>query len=293
MQWAMAKSVATEVTHDMSGKVCVVTGSNTGIGRVTALELARAGGHVVMACRSADRTVPVVEAIKEETGNDQVDFVQLDLSSFDSVRSCADELLERDLLIHVLINNAGLAGKRGITSDGFELAFGTNHLGHFLFTHLLLDRIKQSAPARIVIVASKGHRLAKKYDLDNVQRRTKSITAFPEYCVSKVANIFHAQELGRRLQGTNVTTYAVHPGVVASDVWRQIPQPIRWLYTRNMISNEQGACTQLHCATSPDVAGETGLYYDECQVTSVFPPADNGQLCQQTWARSMAWLGLS
>lgn len=286
-------SVAQEVTHDMSSKVCVVTGSNTGIGRVTALELARAGAHVIMACRTAERTLPVLEAIRNETGNEQIEFVPLDLASFDSVRACAQELLAKDLPIHVLINNAGLAGHRGITRDGFELAFGTNHLGHVLLTQLLLARIKESAPARIVIVASKGHRLTKKYDLDAVQRSTKTLTGFPEYCVSKVANIFYARELGRRLEGTGVTTYSLHPGVVASDVWRRIPQPIRWLYTRNMISNEEGARTTLHCATHPELAGVTGRYYDECRETDVFPPADDEALCRQTWERSLKWVGLS
>lgn len=134
---------ARAVTQDMSGKVCLVTGANTGIGAVTARELAHAGAHVVLACRKKERAEPVLAEIAADGG--KADFLQLDLADLASVRSAAEGFLARDLPLHVLVNNAGLAGQRGITKDGFELAFGVNHLGHFLFTLLLLDKLKESA----------------------------------------------------------------------------------------------------------------------------------------------------
>ena len=124
----------------MQGKVCLVTGANTGIGRVTALELARQGAEVVLMCRSAEKAEPVVAAIREETGNDRVGFWPLDLSSLAKTEKSAKEWLALDKPIHVLVNNAGLAGARGTTEDGFEVHFGVNHLGHFHLTNLLLDR---------------------------------------------------------------------------------------------------------------------------------------------------------
>ena len=139
------------MTKDLANKTFIVTGANTGIGKVTALELARRGAHVILACRSQAKTEVVIDEIKRVTGNDQVEFIALDLGDLTSVRACAGALLARDLPIHGLINNAGLAA-RGLTRDGFELTFGTNHLGHYLLTRLLLERIIQSGPARIVNV---------------------------------------------------------------------------------------------------------------------------------------------
>ena len=177
-----------------------------------------------MACRSSDKTLPVIEEIKRSSGNDEVHFEALDLGSFDSVRACAESLMEADRDIHLLINNAGLAGQRGKTDSGFELAFGVNHLGHFLLTTLLLDRIKASAPARIVNVASTAHyRCESVREWKYVRDATPSVTGLPEYSVSKLANVLFTRELSRRLEGSGVTTYALHPGVVASDVWRRVP----------------------------------------------------------------------
>src|SRR5262249_36137784 len=152
------------------------------------------------------------------------------------VRACAQTLTSSDEPLHVLINNAGLAGQRGLTASGFELAFGTNYIGPFLLTNLLLDRLRDSAPARIVNVASDSHYGAKGIDYDAVHAPTKSRTAMPEYSVSKLANVLHAQELGRRLEGSGVTTYSLHPGVIASDIWRRVPWPARPLMKLTMRS---------------------------------------------------------
>ncbi|HMG57389.1 MAG TPA: SDR family NAD(P)-dependent oxidoreductase, partial [Kofleriaceae bacterium] len=199
------------IAHDLANKTFLVTGASTGIGKVTAKELARAGAHVVLACRSEAKTAAVIDEIKRDTGNPRTEYVHLDLGDLASVRTCADAIAGRNIPIHGLINNAGLAGSRGLTRDGFELTFAVNHLGPYLFTRLLLDRIKQAGQARIVNVASASHYNAKAIDWDAQKQPTRSRTGMREYSVSKLANVLFAKELARRLDGTGVTTYALHP----------------------------------------------------------------------------------
>ena len=278
---------------DLADKTFIITGANTGIGKITARELAKRGARVILACRSKDKTLPVIAEIKQETGNDKIEFVQLDLGDLASVRTCAAELVARDIPFDGLINNAGLAGQRGKTVDGFELTFGTNHLGHYLFTRLLLDRLKQAGTARIVNVSSKSHYSAKGIDWDALQKPTKTVTALKEYEVSKLANVLFTKELARRLTGTKVTTYAVHPGVVATDVWRKVPAPVRWVMKKFMITPEQGALSSLRCATDPELATETGRYYtDNGQERKPNPLADDTALAATLWQKSAEWTGL-
>jgi retinol dehydrogenase-12 len=151
----------------------LITGANTGIGKATASALAARGDRLYLACRSEARTAPVIEEIAGATGNDDLHFLSLDLGTLASVRECAAAFLAEDVPLHVLINNAGVAGQQGLTADGFELAFGTNHVGHFLLTNLLLDRLKASAPSRIVNVSSVGHYQAKGIDWEAVRQSTK------------------------------------------------------------------------------------------------------------------------
>lgn len=278
---------------DLQGKTFVITGANTGIGKITARELARRGAHVILACRSADKTQPVIDEIVRETGNDKLEFVALDLADLASVRRCAEQLLARNIPIHGLINNAGLAGSRGTTKDGFELTFGTNHLGHYLLTRMLLDRIKQSGPARIVNVASASHYQAKAINWEALRKKTKSRTGLPEYAVSKLSNVLFTKELARRLEGTNVTTYALHPGVVATDVWRRVPSPVRWVMKKFMVTPEEGAQTSIRCATDPELANETGRYYDrDGKERRPNKLANDEQLAAELWVRSAEWTGL-
>lgn len=271
-------------------KVYVVTGANTGIGKVTALELASQGSKVILACRSESKALPVVEEIKTATSNENVRFVKLDLSDLVSVRDCAQQLLQEESRLDVLINNAGVAGTQGITKQGFELAFGVNHLGHFLLTEWLLPRLKESSPSRIVNVASRAHVKAGGIDFSKLQSKTASTTGIHEYQVSKLANVLHAKSLAKKLEGTGVTTYSLHPGVVASDVWRSVPGPIRWIMKLFMISNEEGALTTLHCATSEEAANQTGLYYDKSRPVSPHPCANDESLAQELWDKSMEWV---
>jgi len=277
---------------DLAEKTFVVTGANTGIGKETARVLARRGARVVLACRSEKQTRSVIEEISAETGNDQLAFVPLDLGDLKSVREAARALLDSEPRIDVLINNAGVAGQRGFTKDGFELAFGVNHLGHFLLTMLLLDRLEQSAPSRIVNVSSKSHYRGKSIDWEAVRKPTKSISGLPEYEVSKLANVLFTRELARRLQGKGVNAYALHPGVIASDVWRRVPWPVRSLMKLFMISVEEGAKTTLYCATSRDVADQTGLYYDSCAERRPSRAARDDTLAAELWQRSAEWVQL-
>lgn len=274
----------------LAGQIALVTGANTGIGFVTARELARMGAHVFIACRNAQRAQPALDAIRVASGNTQVEALALDLGDVASVRRCADTFLARGLPLHLLVNNAGLAGTRGLTASGFELAFGVNHMGHFLLTQLLLDRLLASAPARIVTVASRAHTRTDGIDWDALRQPTRSRTGVHEYAVSKLANVWFSAELGRRLAGTGVNTYALHPGVVASDVWRAVPWPFRSLMKLRMISTEEGARTSLYCATSPDCAGETGLYYDKCRLQTPSTLGRDTTLALKLWRESERWL---
>lgn len=277
---------------DLDGRTFLVTGANTGIGRETVRALAHRGARVFLAGRSEAKTLPVIDEIASETGNSALEFISLDLGDLDSVRACADQFLSSGEPLHVLINNAGLAGQRGMTESGFERAFGTNYVGPFLLTGLLLERLRESAPARIVNLSSIGHYRAKGIDYDAVRRPSKSLTGLPEYAVSKLGNVLHAQELARRLQGEGVTTYSLHPGAIASDVWRRVPWPVRPLITRRMESPAQGARTSLYCATSSELAAESGHYYDDCrrkEPSAVATP----ELAAELWDRSIAWVGLA
>jgi len=249
------------------GRNFLVTGANAGIGYATAQDLAARGGRVWLACRSRAKGEAAVAAISAASGSGQVRLLHLDLADLASVRQCASEFAALSEPLHVLINNAGVGGARGRTADGFEIHFGINHLGHFALTQALAPLLLDSAPARIVTVASDSHYQAKGIDFEGLRNRTKGITGVPEYAVSKLCNVLFAAELGRRLDGTGVTAYSLHPGVVASQIWRRVPWPARQLVTRRMLTIEQGARTSLYCATSPEVAGESGKYYDDCRQT--------------------------
>ncbi|NCG21320.1 MAG: SDR family NAD(P)-dependent oxidoreductase [Rhodobacterales bacterium] len=272
----------------MKGKTVIVTGANTGIGEVTARELAAMGAKVYLACRSKEKAEPVVADIRSLTGNAEVHFLALDLSSLHSVRDAAKTFLALDLPLDLLVNNAGLAAAKGLTADGFELTFGVNHLGHFLFTQLLVDRVVDGG--RIVNVASKAHYEAKSIDWDAQRQPTTGLTGLKEYGVSKLANVLFTKELAKRLADRNITTYSLHPGVVASDVWRQVPWPFESLIKRFMLTVEDGALTTLYCATSVEAGKETGLYYDESKVKKPSRLARDEALATELWKRSEAWV---
>ena len=272
----------------MSGRTVVVTGANTGIGRATALALARQGWRVYVASRSREKGEAAVAFVKASAGSDSVFFLPLDLADLSSVRACAEAFLARGEPLHVLVNNAGVGGARGLSEQGFELTFAINHLGHFALTSALLDRLVSSAPARVVTVSSDAHYSAPGIDWDALRRPARGITGLREYAVSKLCNVLFSQELARRAAGAGVTTYALHPGVVASDIWRRVPWPVRPLMTRRMLTVEDGAATSLYCATSPEVAGDSGLFYDKCAPRPASQVA-TPELGRELWERSEAW----
>jgi retinol dehydrogenase 12 len=270
------------------GRTFLVTGGNTGIGRATALGLAQRGGRVYIACRSVSKGEAAAAQIRASARNESVWVLPLDLADLDSVQSCAADFLGREEPLHVLVNNAGVGGVRGVTRQGFEMMFGVNHLGHFLLTRALLGRITDSAPSRVVTVSSDAHYSAQGIDFDALRRPARGITGMGEYAVSKLCNVLFTQELARRTAGTGVTTYALHPGVVASDIWRRVPWPVRPILTRRMLSVTEGAQTSLYCATSPDVAQDSGKFYEKCAERAPSQVA-TPELARALWERSEEW----
>jgi retinol dehydrogenase-12 len=250
--------------------------------------LAQQGARVYVASRSRAKGEAAVAQIRAATENNAVFFLPLDLADLDSVRACAAAFLALDEPLHVLVNNAGVAGRRGLTRQGFELMFGVNHLGHFAFTNALLGRLTDSGPARVVTVSSDAHYSAPGIDFEALRRPARGITGLPAYAVSKLCNVLFSAELARRVAGTGVTTYALHPGVVASDIWRRVPWPVRPLVTRRMLSVDEGAATSLYCATAPEVAQDSGLFYDKCAQRPASAVA-TAELGAALWDRSVAW----
>lgn len=251
----------------MKDKVCVVTGANSGIGLETARELARRGATVVMTARDAERGATALEDVRASTGSDAVELVMLDLADFASVRAAAAEILQRWDRLDVLVNNAGLVlMDRRETAQGFEATFGINHLGPFLLTTLLLDRLEASAPSRIVNLSSEGHRLSRGLDWDDLMAERRAYRGLTVYGDSKLAAILFTTELARRCEGKGVTAYAVHPGVVRSGFagdgdargwFGWFVGLTRLLY----IGPARGARTSLYCATNPVAGAESGHYY--------------------------------
>jgi len=274
---------------DQTGRVAIVTGANTGIGLVTAQELARAGARVHLACRNQDKAAAAMETIRREVPGADLALLPLDLGSLASIRESAEQFLATGEALHLLVNNAGLVG-RGVTADGFEVTFGVNHIGTFHFTQLLLPRLEESAPARVVTVASRAHMRCKGIDFDAVRAPTASTTGFPEYSASKLGNVLFTAELGRRLAGTGVTTYAVHPGVVASDVWRDIPVGLRQLLTFFMTSVQDGARTSLYCATATELADRTGKYYVPVKEQTAKRLGTDDVLAATLWTKTEEWI---
>lgn len=282
-------------SSDLAGKTFLVTGANTGIGRATAEALAaRGAARIVVASRSKEKTEPVLAALRAQ--GVETAFVALDLGELSAVRRAADEVRALDWTIDALINNAGIAGLTGLTKDGFEITFGTNHLGPFLFTELVLPLVERAPQGRIVNVSSEGHyrhrafRPDQVFDWDAMRRPTASVTALNEYFVSKLCNVLYAKELARRLRANHVTTYSLHPGAVASDIWERRTKVLAFLIKPFLITNEKGARTQVRCATDPALASESGLYYDKERAREPSKLAHDVALQDELVRRSREWV---
>jgi NAD(P)-dependent dehydrogenase (short-subunit alcohol dehydrogenase family) len=269
----------------MSGKVCLVTGANSGIGKVTALELARLGARVVMVCRDRIRGEAALAEIKQASANTHLELMLCDLASQADIRRFADEFKTTHKHLDVLVNNAGVyLRKRQTTVDKLEATFAINHLGYFLLTNLLLDLLKQSAPSRIINVSSGAH-ASGHINFDDLQGE-KSYSGVKAYCHSKLANLLFTRELARRLAGTQVTANCLHPGAVATGIFRSLPKPLEAIIKLVTMSPEKGAQTTIYLASSPAVETVTGKYFVKCAEARPSPEAQDDQVASRLWAES-------
>jgi NAD(P)-dependent dehydrogenase (short-subunit alcohol dehydrogenase family) len=277
---------------DMTGKTVVITGGNSGIGKETAVALARAGARTLITARDPGRGQTAVSDIRERSGNDRVEVVVFDLAEMDSVKKGAEEIIGRCDRVDVLVNNAGLVlSDRRVTPDGYEATFAINHLGPFLLTQMLVELIKKSAPARIVNVASTAHKGARRgLDFDDIQS-SKHYSAMSVYSKSKLANIYFTVELAKRLEGTGVTANSLHPGTVATGYGHdgdtkgilafgvKVIRPF-------VLSSEDGARTSIYLASSPEVEGVTGKYFVKCRPAVPSKKARDESAARRLWELS-------
>jgi len=295
----------------LEGKTAIVTGANTGIGKETALDLARRGARVFLACRSEGRALPVVEEIRAATGNEQVFFKKLDLARITSIRAFAEDFIDEEERLDILINNAGVVSpKDEKTDDGFEIHMGVNHLGPFLLTNLLLDHLKQSGPgSRIVTVSALAGLLIGEIDVDDLMNEKgyshpwyPPWATYRRYANSKLANILFSQELSRRLEGSGVTTYSLHPGVIQTDLTRNVETRFERFLTSLLSfppfsyllkTSWEGAQTTICCAVDEDLTHQTGLYYADCQAKEAdHPQVKDSDLSRKLWEKSAELVGL-
>ncbi|XP_063059085.1 dehydrogenase/reductase SDR family member 13-like [Engraulis encrasicolus] len=286
----------------LHGKTVIITGSNAGIGKHTALDLARRGARVILACRDQQRAEAAVADIKQMSGSNEVLYMHLDLAKLSSVRTFAESFLKREQRLDILINNAGIAID-GKTEEGFGIIFAVNHLGHFLLTHLLLDRLKECGPSRIVNVSSAGHRkgnidfncLSTHRDL--LPAGYSGIDVLAVYCHSKLCNVLFTHELAKRLQGTDVTCYSLHPGVIGTGIarhgaalWHRLWQLLGVLF---FASVEGGAQTTLHCALAEGIEPLSGRYFSRCGLDQPDPKGTDDAAAKKLWELSERFCGLS
>lgn len=282
----------TKRAQTMFGKTCLVTGANSGIGKVTARRLAEMGARVVMVCRSRERGTEARDEIILKSGNSAVELLTCDLSSQKSIRGVAMEFLDRHDRLHVLVNNAGLMlRRRTLTEDGLEMTFAVNHLAYFLLTNLLLDVIRISAPARIVNVSSMAH-MTGSINFEDLQSE-KSYSSMGAYRQSKLANILFTYELARRLEGTGVTVNSLHPGVIATNLARDMPRVIDLALKSFFTSSEKGADTSVYLASSPEVEGVTGKYFIARKEARSNEQSYNEEVARRLWDVSARLTGLA
>ena len=274
----------------MENKRVLITGGNSGIGFVTARELAGKGAEIVLACRDSDKTDRALRLL-DAASSAQVVNLPVDLASLDSVRSLASSFLDRYDRLDVLINNAGIfPAKQKFTEDGFEMQIGVNHLAPFLLTNLLLDCLKASAPARIITVSSTLHKKGwVDYDSFNGFEKYKAQAAYNQ---SKLANVMFAVELAKRLEGSGVTSNVLHPGAVATDIVRDLPWILRKIIGLIFVSPEKGAQTTLMLASDKSFAETSGRYYDRCELKNCADVARDASATEKLWDVSRQAVGL-
>lgn len=289
----MKKQHTTNV--DMNSKVCIVTGANSGIGFETSIQLAKHSAHLVMVCRNKQKAEDAKAKI-ESVAKGEVDLIIADLASIDEIRKLAKVLLNKYQKIHVLINNAGVEyNDRRTSADGYEITFAVNYLALFLLTRLLVDRIKASAPARIINISSKAHRFGG-FDLNDIQWENRRYSGIKAYAASKIANILFTKELSDRLKGTEVTVNAVHPGEVLSNAGMD-NGPV-YLFIRKHVINRMlkptyiaGEAIYYHAA-SPELEKVTGMYFNMTHLEKPWGDANNRPAGRILWKLSEALTGI-
>merc|ERR1712241_492345 len=307
--WMQGPTKGSDNPKKLDGKTVVITGANTGIGKVTATDLAKRGAKVIICCRDKSRAEKAVEDIKKESSNENVTFALLDLASLNSVRRCAEELNRTEDKIDYLINNAGvMMCPQWKTEDGFDMQMGTNHFGHFLFTELLLPLIEKSASdgfhPRIVILSSLAHRSAKNGISFNDIGFEKSFKTVEVYGQSKLANILHAKELSRRLEGSGISVYVLHPGVISTELGRHIsdlvPTLLKPIFIPFMVllslfikTPFHGAQTTLYCTLEDSIVKDSGKYYADCKETKTLTQhAEDMDAAKKLWNLSEKMVNL-
>ena len=279
----------------LEGRTVLVTGASSGIGRATAVGLAGEGARLLLVGRTPARCEETLAEIRGRTGRDDAVMLRADLSSLKEVRRLADEVLASADRVHVLLNNAGVTLlQRQLTVDGLEGTFATNHLAYFLLTGLLLPRLRESAPARIVNVASDAHRFGGRLDLHDLQNERR-YGAMRVYGQSKTANLLFTQELARRIAGSGVSANALHPGGIRSNLGRsegKALEVVRKLVGLFLKSPEEGARTSLYLASAPEVEGVSGRYFERCREHTPAAHARDPELARRLWERSEELTGL-
>ncbi|MGK7922253.1 MAG: SDR family NAD(P)-dependent oxidoreductase [Trichodesmium sp.] len=278
------------MNHNLQNKVCIVTGGNSGVGLMTALGLAKANFHVFIACRSASKAQKAIDYIRQKSTNQKVEFLPLNLADLTSVRQFVDLFLAKQLPLHLLVNNAGIFNRRGTTSEGFELIWGTNYLGHFLLTYLLLEKLQNSAPSKIIMVSSDLGLKPKSIPWNLLVKKTP-INFLELYSVSKLCLLLLTNELTRQLKNQNITINAIHPGFVQSNItiWHRLSK-----YLGLGISPEKGAKSILISANHPDTKNPeiNGKFFDyQFQEIPMPKIATDIDLGKQLWQRSLIWTG--
>ena len=279
----------------MAQRICMVTGASSGIGKETSKKLAELGATVVMACRNRKRGEKAISEIEGVSDKAQVELMLADFASLDSVRALAKEFLEKHDSLHVLVNNAGgVSVMRSVTADGFETTFQVDYLSHFLLTNLLLEILEKSAPSRIINVSSASHYRGH-MNFDDLQMK-KGYGVMKAYSQAKLAQVLFTYELSRRLEGTGVTVNSLHPGAVATNIWKGSMGPFSFLGNISnlfLITPEEGAETPVYLASSPEVEGATGRYYDRKREKQSSAESRDQVTAKKLWDESGRMTGLS
>ena len=287
---------------DLSGKNALVTGANTGLGMETARVLALRGAHVTLACRNQEKAQQAIKAIVGGSGGlvkeTRLDLLELDLNSLDATRQSAQAFNSRGTPLHLLVNNAGIMiPMERRTQDGFEAHLGVNHLGHFLFTNLILDSLRAANGARVVVVSSAAMGMATLTPaLEDLNWKQRKFSGFRSYGDSKLMNLMFARELSRRHSVDGIVANALHPGIIGTELARDQSLPFMMMgmfMLPFMKSVPQGAATSLYVATSPEYENRGGLYFSDCsEKKPLHKLASDDDVCRQLWERSCVLTGL-